>query len=479
MNEGVKLVAGDVEQQLVDCFFNNSKNTSLIVNHHDIIKKDYGYKEVKTLNKRKVIIIDCKSSSINYIDDCRKMGYEPVAMELYVPPEKQAASRAAYDEAYRIMNVQDVPKRIISAPTYEQTLEMVREIDPVAIIPGSDIAVDWATRMARDLGLPGNDPELIEIFRNKDLCQAALAKNGIRSIRGKIVHSAEEALEFYREIGCRSVVVKPNSGAGSLGVYICDNEEQIVEGFNINASGVNFVTAASEEVLIQEYIDGVEYIVDTVSYNCVHKVTGVYVCSKTLVPGKARIYDTVETVDMNSDIVKELIDYIFKVDDAIGVQIGPVHSEVMVDDNGPVLIESNFRPCGGSMRGEWIEKILGNRETDISLLSYLDPDKFLADKRDVLVDGKYQGIQKFLQIGKELKVQRPLFHEKLKDLPGYEYSQDKGSNKIYPATIDLKTCGGNVVFAAPDIKTIMDSVNKIREIEKNNIESLFLLSEEE
>lgn len=431
------------------------------------------------MEKRKVVIIECKSSSINYIDDCRKMGFEPVAMELYVPEDKRTKSRAEHDDAYRIMDVKDIPEIIHAASTYEGTLELVRALNPAAIIPGQDVAVNLATHLAHDLGLPGNDPELLKIFRDKDLCQEALAKNGVRAIQGRLVHSAEEALEFYREIGQRPVVVKPNSGAGSLGVYICNNEEQIVEGFNINATGVNFTTAGSEEILIQEYIDGVEYIVNTVSYKGVHKVTGILVCTKTLVPGKARIYDTEETVDLNSQIVKDIVDYIFKVDDAIGVQIGPVHSEVMVDDRGPVLIESNFRPCGANMKGSWVEKVFGNRETDISLLSYLDPEKFLADKRDVLIDGKYQGILKFLQLEKELKVQKPLFHEKLKDLPGYDYSQDKGSNKTYPVTIDLKTSGGTVAFASLDFETIMDSANKIREIEKNNIESLFLLDGKE
>lgn len=40
------------------------------------------------------------------------------------------------------MDVHDIPEIITSAPTYEETLKMVKEIDPVAILPGQDIAVN-------------------------------------------------------------------------------------------------------------------------------------------------------------------------------------------------------------------------------------------------------------------------------------------------------------------------------------------------
>ncbi len=429
------------------------------------------------MNRPKVLLIECKSSAINYIEDCRKMGYEPVLMEMYVPPEWVSFTRSVLYRNLRNMNETNIPEIIDAPKSYEDTLEMVRKMHPAAVIPGQDIAVELAMRLAHDLQLPCNDPSLIKTFRYKDLCQQALQKHGVRSIRGKIVSSLNEALEFFKESGCKRVIVKPNSGVGTRGVYVCDNEEQVTEAFNINASGINYTTLASEDVLIQEYIDGVEYVINTVTYHGVHKVTGAFVYKKSVIPGVGPIYDTTETIPMNSSVVRELTDYMFKALDAIGVCVGPVHSELKIDDMGPVLIESNFRPCGHSMRGAWVQKVFGNRETDIALLSYLNPEKFLADKRDIIACGKYQGIIKTLRIPYDLKVKRPLFHEKFKHLPGYEYSQDKGDNTVYKRTVDLITDGGIIAFASPDYETISHSVEIVRDIELNDIESLFELEE--
>lgn len=431
--------------------------------------------EASSMNKPKVLLIECKSSAINYIEDCRTMGYEPVLMEMYVPKEWISYTRSILYRNFRNMGETDIPEIIDAPKSYEETLKMVQEMHPAAVIPGQDIAVELATRLAHDLQLPCNDPSLIKTFRYKDLCQEALERHGVRSIKGKIVSSLNEALEFFRESGCKRVIVKPNSGVGTRGVYVCENEDQITEAFNINASGINYTTLASEDVLIQEYIDGVEYVINTVSYHGVHKVTGAFVYKKSIIPGTGPIYDTVETIPMNSPEVMELKDYMFRVLDAVGLEIGPVHSELKIDGNGPVLIESNFRPCGFAMRGSWVQKVFGNRETDIALLSYLDPETFLADKRDILACGKYQGILKTLRIPYDLKVKRPLFHEKFKDLPGYEYSQDKGENTVYKRTVDLITDGGIIAFASPDYETISRSVDIIRNLEQNDIESLFEL----
>ncbi len=405
------------------------------------------------------------------------MGYEPVLMEMYVPPEWKNYTRSILYRNLRNMNENDIPKIIDAPKSYEETLETVRKMHPAAVIPGQDIAVELATRLAYDLNLPCNNPSLIKTFRYKDLCQQALRKHGVRSIRGKIVSSLDEALEFFRKSGCKRVIVKPNSGVGTRGVYVCDNEEQVTEAFNVYASGINYTSLASEDVLIQEVIDGVEYVINTVSYHGVHKVTGAFVYKKVIIPGVGPIYDTVETISVNSSAVRELTDYIFKALDAVGVQVGPVHSELKIDCMGPVLIEMNFRPCGFAMRGSWVQKVFGNRETDIALLSYLNPDKFLADKREILVCGKYHGILKTLRIPYDLNVKRPLFHEKFKNLPGYEYSQDKGDNTVYKRSVDLITDGGVIAFAAPDYETVSRSVEIVRDIEQNDIESLFELEE--
>ena len=84
----------------------------------------------------KIVIIECISSSANYISDIRELGYEPVLMELWVPDWRKNFSRKKHDEYYSLNG--DSMLEIISAPQdYAEVLELTKNLDPLLIIPGS------------------------------------------------------------------------------------------------------------------------------------------------------------------------------------------------------------------------------------------------------------------------------------------------------------------------------------------------------
>ena len=74
-----------------------------------------------------------------------------------------------------------------------------------------------------------------------------------------------------------------------------------------------------------------------------------------------------------------MVEYAYKVADALEIQYGPVHGEYMIDENGPVLIEVNCRPCGGGMSADFLDRISGQHETDSILDSYLKPTCFFEE----------------------------------------------------------------------------------------------------
>ena len=57
-----------------------------------------------------------------------------------------------------------------------------------------------------------------------------------------------------------------------------------------------------------------------------------------------------------------MVEYAYQVADAIGIQYGPVHGEYMIDEDGSVLIEVNYRPCGANMEADFLNRILGQHE---------------------------------------------------------------------------------------------------------------------
>ena len=88
---------------------------------------------------------------------------------------------------------------------------MVRQYDPLLILPGTEKGVVLATRLAYDLNLKGNSIENIDAMTLKNEMQNRIRERGLRSIRGKVVSSIDEAIEFYDAEGLKEVVLKPTS----------------------------------------------------------------------------------------------------------------------------------------------------------------------------------------------------------------------------------------------------------------------------
>ncbi len=86
---------------------------------------------------------------------------------------------------------------------------MVAGYDPLLVVPGTEDGVILATRLANDLGLLCNPIENLDALTLKEEMQNRLAEHGIRSVKGKVVSSLEEAIEYYDEEGLEGVVVNP------------------------------------------------------------------------------------------------------------------------------------------------------------------------------------------------------------------------------------------------------------------------------
>jgi len=430
------------------------------------------------MEKKKIVIVECISSSANYIRDIVDEGYEPVLMELPVPEKERQISRIWHDlciDAFYLSLYPDAkPPRIIQASeNYEENLEMVRELDPVLVLPGGDEGVIIATRLSHDLGLVSNDPENLPKMRCKSVAQEMLRQNGIRSIYGKTVSTLEEALEFYQSLGSDRIVIKPIDGGASVGVHICDDRAGLEEAFFGDIASARDRNGDSAEVLVQEYIDGDEYVVNTVSCRGVHKVTGVMVYKKILLPEMAPLYYTMSTFSPESDEARQVIDYTLKALDAIGVEYGPVHSEIMIDEKGPVLIEANCRLCGATMLASWQDKVFGERESRTSLRAYLHPERFLSDTRRILMDAELTGIIRFLILEKEMFVRKNKVAEAFSGIEGFEYAFGMGDGRLYPKTVDLSTTGGMVYLAHRSREALQNSLELIRKIELEEPERIY------
>ena len=429
-------------------------------------------------NKRNIVIVECKSTGINFIEDIVNRGYHPVVLNpLYANTEKGVSYKESVNEELKHINHDfDV---LIEKESYEETLEMVKEWDPILIVPGNEKGVLLACKLAYDLGLKCNDPKNFDAMTQKHEMQKRIAEHGLRSIRGRVVKSLDEALEFYESEGLKQVVIKPIYGAGSYNVRICENKEEMINVLDEQLTKTNFYGDNIDRVLIQERINGEEYIVNTVTCEGYHRVTTVWKYHKKKTADGAIVYDTCETVNELNLGEAEMIEYAYDVADALGIEYGPVHGEYMIDENGPVLIEVNCRPCGGHMDARFLDRISGQHETDSILDAYLKPERFHEKLKNKYELYNY-GALKFFIVPKDLiAVSAPIQNISIK-LQGHMRTAmdevDEEYKKAYFKTEDVDSTCGIVYLVHEDYGIIHDNVSYLRNVETH---AFSLILEEE
>jgi biotin carboxylase len=224
-------------------------------------------------------------------------------------------------------------------------------------------------------------------------------------------------------------------------------------------------------VLCQEFLRGKEYVVDHVSRDGEHKTVMVWVYDKRPVHGSAFVYFGCIPVDSESQEAKILIPYVRGVLDALELQNGPSHCEIMMTPDGPCLVEMNCRAHGGD--GNWRPLCLAltgrYSQVEATVDAYLDkrefsqlPDKppspFRAAGQEVILVSYSRGVVKAT----------PGFEE-IKSLQSFVYLETgvkPGSFVDY--TVDLFTGTGSAILMHHDEEVLKADVRRIREMEKEN-----------
>ena len=158
---------------------------------------------------RNIVIVDPVSTAYNFVEDVVRRGYQPVVLTSKVQKdgtleelkqegtgdteESQDISAILYKDFWH------QPLFLEEQETYEETLQMIRELNPVLVVAGADSGMVLATKLAADLNLPGNPVEYLDAMTKKNAMHEALKQAGLRYILGKTVSSPEEALAFCRE----------------------------------------------------------------------------------------------------------------------------------------------------------------------------------------------------------------------------------------------------------------------------------------
>jgi S-sulfo-L-cysteine synthase (3-phospho-L-serine-dependent) len=232
--------------------------------------------------------------------------------------------------------------------------------DVRALFSHCDYNIVLVAEAAAKLGLPGLNTDSALKARNKLLARQAYLEYGVPAPDFEHALTPEEASWAAAKIGF-PCVVKPLAAAGSVDVALCRTADDVLERFAVIAGKPLDIRGQPKPlgVLVEEYCQGYEVSVETVTFEGVTHVLGVI--DKTL-GSHPHFAETGHVFPscLPSSITSELADVARAGLAATGHDFGAAHTEIRMTAAGPRLIEANGRLCGAELP-DMIESATGIR----------------------------------------------------------------------------------------------------------------------
>ncbi len=217
----------------------------------------------------------------------------------------------------------------------------------VRVVSMIEDGLESAAAATTALGLPGNGLDVVRTLQDKLAFRALLADRGIETVTARIGHTAEDIRSFVGDHG--PAVIKPRYGSGSLGVRLVPDVASAAEagawaaGFGLHA------------FLMEQFLPGDEISVETFSFAGRHVVLA---CT-----AKEKLASFVEIghcqpAALPVETARRVERLVCRMLDAVGLTDGPAHTEVILTEDGPRLVESHSRR-GGDRITDLVHEVYG------------------------------------------------------------------------------------------------------------------------
>lgn len=250
------------------------------------------------------------------------------------------------------------------------------------VVPGSESGVSIAEWVSAELGLPHNGREKIWHRRHKQGMIEVAHQYGLRAPRSVTLSpaSAQDSLDLDPSL-VKDCVVKPVGSGGSDHVYFCKTEPETLQAITTIQNSTTLLGEKSPSVVLQEYVDGPQYFVNTVTAEGRHIVTEVFRYGLTEESGAPHIYSAI-TVGPEDNHYSSAVEYTLSLLDAVEVNFGASHVELRWSKGQWVLIEYNGRCMGPEVPDEVYFPTRGFSQ--ISVLATMLVDGLQAAEQEVL-----------------------------------------------------------------------------------------------
>ena len=225
-------------------------------------------------------------------------------------------------------------------------VERLTELDVDGVVTFSEYQIERTASLARALGLPHLPPSAVAALTDKARQREVMRDKQVDAVRCHVVGSVAEVSGALAEVGLPAIL-KPRRGAGSVNTIACHD-------------------VATAESAVAEFLKHgpAEFVVEELLVGAVTKAFANYVSVESLVfqgdvrhvcvTGKFPLAEPFRETgcfvpsSLDGDEEKAVLELAERAVRALDVTTGVTHTEIMLTDAGPRVIEVNGR-LGGSV----------------------------------------------------------------------------------------------------------------------------------
>lgn len=343
-------------------------------------------------------------------------------------------------------------------------ISWLQKFDIEHIICGSEFGVILTDQLTEHFELRGNSSRLSIARRDKHQMALAIQSCQVPSATSVMVNSVQQASEEYEHHQMKKVVVKPLDSAGSEDVYVCHQSSEVAAAATVILGKKNLMQCENHGLLVQEFLEGTEFIINSVSANGHHYITDIWQSYKGQGPKDRIIYAYEELIEGDSQTSLLISDYVKQVLDALEIKWGPAHTELIMTKQGPILLETGAR-VSGLANPDALTQATGNNQVALSTTAFINPEQIakLAAKR-------YQKKQSALCINLIAPFDGYINLEQLKtelsQLPSFQSLKYRRPTTEVKQTVDLNSSPAAVFLVHPDDRQVKQDYDLIRKLEQ-------------
>ena len=243
-------------------------------------------------------------------------------------------------------SIPGVIKEVISTIDTEAILKAARthRIDGIMTI-ATDMPMRSVAIVAKELNLIGIDPQTALKATDKAEMRKALREGNVPIPEFYIVSNETEYLEVSKNFN-KPFMVKPADGSGSRGIVKINKNSD----FDSLLTAYHYAKEYTRngKVIVEEHMSGSEVSVETLSIDGECNVVQI---TDKLTTGEPHYVEMghSQPTGLNSEIRQQIENVTKAACNAIGIESGPSHTEIIVTEEGPKIVEIGARLGGDNI----------------------------------------------------------------------------------------------------------------------------------